>query len=843
MTGSVWDRWAWGVLCCTVGLVVLLYLLISLAASHDPLLMPLDDTYIHFQYARQIAHGDPLVYNPGDPATSGGTSLLYPPLLAVGYLLGFGGWSLAYWALLLGVAAHLGASWLVYLIGRENPLTPTRHDGIALVLAVTYAVGGPFVWAALSGMETTLFIFLALLTLYAVQCDHFRLAIIAATLVTLTRPEGLVLGGGAVVWLALRRSWAVRSMHVGWLAAPLLAGLIQPALNLLATGSISSSGMQAKSHFGNLSVPWTERIWDSLKFFARIWGELISGGSADWGMFIPRLFSMAAIAALVIGLWLTWRDRRWRIEVLIAVWLLALSVGIASLDTAFWQFKRYQLPLLALLYPPGIWMLGAFGNLLTWGERLRWLKWFFTWLCLASGLLTMVKFADYYGENVRVVRDQQVPMARWVRDNLPPDARVGAHDVGLVRYFGERDLYDVVGLTTRDAAPAWRQGPGVIFEQMAHSDTLPGYFAIYPDVQGLSYLVDAGIFGEVLAEFPVDLPEHNVAAALDYQAVYRADWSDVRREERVAQTPTLEAIIGLRQVDSLDVANLANEESHDYEWWEDDQPDGFVSEVYRNAYHACGLADDECWAVDGGRILTGGEEFTLRTHPEQDLLLITRVHGRGTASLEITVNGDTVIQRVQPDVPGRWTEIVTWIPAEAITSRHTQVRIEATSGEYMPYYHWAYQGDYTPDLGASEQAPVAQFGAAVDLLNTRVTVQSDHATVALRWRGPAEGAGDGVLFVHMYNKANIDAEPVTQTVTRSAGGVLPPGNWLPGTFWDTVDVPLPTEPGEYVVAVGLFDAVTGQRFPVTGDSEAVQTDDDRLFIGDVTIAEESLHDN
>jgi hypothetical protein len=99
---------AWLALLLTVGLVVLLYLSLSLSISADPLLMPLDDTYIHFQYARQMASGQPMVYHDGDPATSGGTSLLYPPLLALGYRLGFTGWSLAYWSLALGAFLLLG---------------------------------------------------------------------------------------------------------------------------------------------------------------------------------------------------------------------------------------------------------------------------------------------------------------------------------------------------------------------------------------------------------------------------------------------------------------------------------------------------------------------------------------------------------------------------------------------------------------------------------------------------------------------------------------------------------------------------------------------------------------
>ena len=158
----------WLALVVAVALIVIAYLALSLSVSRDPLLMPLDDTYIHFQYARQMAQGQPMAYYDGDPATSGGTSLIYPPLLALGYLIGFGGWALSTWALGLGIACFLGSVALVYLIARDllaahGPFPPAH----ALLMALTFAVSGPFVWAALSGMETLLFVFLMLLTLYA----------------------------------------------------------------------------------------------------------------------------------------------------------------------------------------------------------------------------------------------------------------------------------------------------------------------------------------------------------------------------------------------------------------------------------------------------------------------------------------------------------------------------------------------------------------------------------------------------------------------------------------------------------------------------------------------------
>ena len=134
--------WAWAALCAVVGIGTLLYLSASLSISADSLLMPLDDTYIHFQYARQVAAGQPFSYSPGAPATSGGTSLLYPAVLALGYRLGFTGWSLAYWALALGAIAFAGAAWLVYQMGLDTPLADEAapHHAIAVAIAVAAAV-------------------------------------------------------------------------------------------------------------------------------------------------------------------------------------------------------------------------------------------------------------------------------------------------------------------------------------------------------------------------------------------------------------------------------------------------------------------------------------------------------------------------------------------------------------------------------------------------------------------------------------------------------------------------------------------------------------------------------
>ena len=48
--------------------------------------------------------------------------------------------------------------------------------------------------------------------------------------------------------------------------------------------------------------------------------------------------------------------------------------------------------------------------------------------------------------NVSYVYQQPYQMAIWLRDNTPEDALVAVHDVGLMRYLGERSTLDMVGL-------------------------------------------------------------------------------------------------------------------------------------------------------------------------------------------------------------------------------------------------------------------------------------------------------------------------------------------------------------------------------------------------------------
>ncbi|HEY4593007.1 MAG TPA: hypothetical protein VIJ61_11410, partial [Thermoanaerobaculia bacterium] len=137
------------------GLVACLrYFLAEVARLKGGLGFPLDDSWIHLQFARNLAHGAGLVYNPGEFVT-GSTAPLWTALLAVLFPLPG---SVLLWTQLLGVALYLAGIDATWRLSRELGL----GEGLsALAAALTLATSW-LVWSALSGMEIPLFILLSL---------------------------------------------------------------------------------------------------------------------------------------------------------------------------------------------------------------------------------------------------------------------------------------------------------------------------------------------------------------------------------------------------------------------------------------------------------------------------------------------------------------------------------------------------------------------------------------------------------------------------------------------------------------------------------------------------------
>ena len=697
----------------------------------------------------------------------------------------------------------------------------------------------------MSGMETGWVVLFVLLAFYAVLAHRFRLCVAAFTLLALIRPEGgfLTVIGVVIVlaqsmqdipvkgrfgitprWL-WRREWLL-------LLIPLAAILVQPLVNQLVTGSAAASGSAAKSLFGMIPYDLGVIVGRVFENFVRVWREFLTVHF--------YIFGMALIGWVALLL-----DKRFRLAALmVALWLITGTLAISTLDTAFWHFKRYQIPLIALFFPLAGWG-WAFVYIrlrrLLRRSSLRREPFRFAFALAVFGVLiavsvsSLIRFAFLFVSNealnVGYVVAQPLQMARWLAANAPEDARIAVHDVGMMRYMGNHETIDIVGLTTPGAAAYWRSGPGAVGEFIERQR--PDLIANYGEGHGfgLGYLQDTDLYAEPLATYTVTPdPANNVALAAPTQGIYRPNWAAADRASSVQALPQVSPYLdGMAVVDSIDVADLDSEAAHAYDWREVRPPEGFPTEYYQ--FNTIGCVG-ECAVMDGGRRINGEESFTLTTNPGDDLILITRVHPSAPGTFDIYANDTLVSARVIPPLPGAWLEIPTLIPGALITDS-TRIRIVPhLAGDYMPYYHWAYQGEaYQPE--SSDDEPVATFqSGAIQLIGAELTTEATETgepllRIDLRWQTDGSAQGDAKIFLHVLD---ADGAIVAQVDERPGRGSLPPGNWLPGGLPETLSITIP--PGSYQVVMGLYDPATGDRFEA---QSANVEQDNRVTLGQVEV--------
>ncbi|MFO7900195.1 MAG: hypothetical protein R6V58_14190, partial [Planctomycetota bacterium] len=308
-----------------------MYLTVSLTTDERPV-APLDDAYITFQYARQIARGQPYRYNDGEPPTTGMTSPLFGFLMAGAYLLGFTGESLP------GLAVGLGVLWLslTSLLCYRITLQLTKSQSWSYFAAILVTLTGPVQWGCFNGMETGLFSVLTLAAVNAFLADRMTQCAWWVTLAAVTRTEGLILAGLMCFTVAVesllddgRLDWK-QLIH---LSPAMAIGLAPFAVNWVLTGTTSAAGLRAKSWF--LNVPsYPKDIVNSIliSYSNIVIGRFLAGN----GWFVAPglvLFSLLGWIELAI-------QQRWRPMLLTLSWFVVGTLSTATLITATWHVGR-----------------------------------------------------------------------------------------------------------------------------------------------------------------------------------------------------------------------------------------------------------------------------------------------------------------------------------------------------------------------------------------------------------------------------------------------------------------------------------------------------------------------
>jgi hypothetical protein len=813
------------------------YLLTMLLATSGRPVAALDDAYIHFQYARQMALGKPWQYNSGDPVSTGATSLLYPFLLAAAYLLGFQGELIVWPALIIGAAGLILSSLFIYRItARLLGAGQLAREAIAFGTALLFLFSGAVTVAYFNGMETGLFTVLVLAALYGFVRDRPSQTAVFLALSGLVRPEGLFLAG--VAWLiyggqiVLGERQEKRPLLFMTLAV-LVAGFPY-LLNLALSGTPTASGAQAKSWLGNVPFVFSDIVFNIGRMLGLILGRMSLGLFAEksWPV-APGILPLA-----LFGGWVLWRrGERWTV-LLVLGWFSAGCLLTATLITALWHIGRYQVPFLAILLP----FCGVAAGFLWQRVSGRWQP------ALAAGLLLgliLVLVTSYEGRRsfddaVASTLGQQIALADWIDLNLPEDTLVTVHDAGAIRYVGRRPIYDMIGLTTQGAAAAWRHGSGAIFELMEEAAPRPAYFATYPDVATIPYFAETALFSRELFQTE-PYGRRTASTASPVQAVYEIDWGPAAGGGDIHQADILDQVAGLDFIGDIDLANLRDEEQKGLRWTVGRTQPGFPTEVRQFTYRT----DPQMELLDGGRLVSGSLSFPLAVTADQPLLLAARLHAPEAGAVDVIVDGRSAGTWRYPAAPGQWLEISFLIPAALIGAPEVEIELalQDPEGQAEPlqiYHLWAFQGEQQSATVTPQQTAGVRFGEHIWLegydLPLRTLKAGDDLALTLYWRSDIRLDQDAKLFLHLYDS---DGNLVAQVDQRPYHDTRPPFTWLPdAVLRDPVTLAIPDDlaPGVYDLALGLYDPQSSERLPVLVREGEIAADA-RWFLPQIVIEE------
>lgn len=695
---------------------------------------PLDDVFIHFDYARSIAQGHPFEWTPGNGFSSGNTSLTYPFVLAPGWLVGLRDTDLMLWAALVAMACTFG------LLVACRPLFLRVRGGGDAMRAGSYFLPlfvlgiGALDWSLWSGMEVAFFLGVWAVVLRAffrlddatpreVSGAAWALGGWGALLVC-TRPESATsvaaFGLIAALWHPRRiGAWGKLAMlvRVGLPAGVALA--LQALVNRELTGETSANGAIVKLAINSPFLTADEKLADylfNLKYTVLRNVEYHFSDMVGVGFVVPFL----ALAAVAVK-----ETRR------TAVLLLAHVIGwlglVALNGQVRWQNERYTMPAVAWLL-----ILAALGSvalvrragrpnaalgvlvgtaaaqaiaiaLRPQGQmpeiRLAWSLAILAgvgfavvlrfWPTRALAVIVGVgmfyvhqesKLRDqtwFFGRACKNIRDQHVVAGRWLKTQKPHRILVG--DAGALIYASERPGLDIIGLGGYGGLPFARAGlhglPATVelIERMSPKER-PDLFAIYPSWWGNFPVWFAG---DVIARFPA---EGNVICGGYEDVVYRANWSVLGSGEAPrAADPA-------RVRDAVDVADLVSEKEHGYTF---PTPAGGWTMMKILADPADAYQD----LFDGGRRIAFSRQETMTLGhlvPSLPAKLVLRSAPDAKARVHVVIDGKEIDALDFAPKEG-WEERVVDVPGESVRAT---IRLELRNdgpGDFVDYHVWVAQ--------------------------------------------------------------------------------------------------------------------------------------------------------
>lgn len=649
---------------------------------------PLDDTFIHFDFAEAFARMKPFEWSDGGGYSSGATSWLYPAALAIGILFGFVGQRLGEFADLLACGSVIAYLWF------SRHLTGTRPRLSHFLLVPALLTSGVLGWSLFSGMELALFLAIwAVCASYYARLRHpapqdspqrLRYGLGGAgLLLVMTRPEALFCVG-IFAWLSASSASMLprrqRLSHWFVVLAPALAfTVLRAGLNRLLTGSFADAGALVK-------LETLHPFHDSREVALRWLGHI--------GFQFARITTYHTTDDPYFG-WVFWvlavmgfipqKTRRHTA----LLWIMALGwiVIVGQNEYVRYQNDRYTMPALAWLLTACAIGVGGLVEMLICrlkqADR-RALR--VTAIAGIAGLSTVFLVHQIprvyqqrwlFGRACRNIAEQQVRVGQLLRaEHFGKPHRVLLGDAGAIPFFSKLPALDAIGLGGTHHLPfarAVRLGVGATVELIEHlkPEDRPDLMAIYPSWWDLLPVW----FGEFIAETTI---RGNVICGAPNKAVYRANWRGLDDSPLPLHLP-----VDTQIVDELDFADVLSESDHHYAL--SHRHAGYV--LMRLLPHPVHPRRD---VFDAGRLAFWDTRtrFTLSGfEPGRPIALVFRAAPTSRSQFRVKIDGSELGRIEMQPGPG-WQEPVLDVPGNSVR-RHLHIEIIAEGTEYTLYHLWA----------------------------------------------------------------------------------------------------------------------------------------------------------
>jgi len=491
MRKSFWYWLAWAILAAAA--------LLGLARGYVGHIA-LDDAYITYRYAQNLAETGALVYNPAQPENAFATTApVYAVLLAGLQRLGA---DIPWIAAIGGALGILLAAWALgdalRRAGQASGLPWPQATGL---VAGTLLAFNPLLWLVL-GMEGLAALGLTLLGFWFANRRQDAAAALLLALAVLLRFDAAAAAAAWGLLLLARRGWqAWRPLALAGGIVVALYGLMHFLLDVPLPSTLASKQAQVTlgitGFFPNASylegAAWIAAgYWRHAPDAVALLVGLALIGLARWLIGWPRdaAARRAAGAARSLGL-----------QHYVALLLLWASLHLALyVALGVTPYLWYYLPFAALLSALAAMGLTALVQRLPGRPRLSWLRplVFGLLLALLAGGLARVHLAMQ--QQVRVYADLPVADPRsavlpgvqmlsyrqageWLAANTPASATVGVADVGLIGYYSQRPMIDFWGLLDREVAGALARRD-LVWALYRHQ---PDYLALYGEAPLFGY--------------------------------------------------------------------------------------------------------------------------------------------------------------------------------------------------------------------------------------------------------------------------------------------------------------------------------------------------------------------